>query len=150
MSVLENQVFSVAKSDVSHFAPPVSFFSNELSRLLKERTQIEVAAASGLPRSSIAQYASGDRGISVAALNELLRAFPDREDQLALVAAHLQDEIPPSLHGLITIEFPRTLRVEEPSPNAKTIDEAFATLRRRSEEDDDVRKLVLHIADVVG
>lgn len=128
----------------------MSFFSNELARLLRERTQAEISAASGLPRSSIAQYANGDRGISVTALNELLKAFPDREDQLSLQAAHLQDEIAPSLHGLITIEFPRTMRVEEPSASAKTIDEALATLRRRSGEDDDVRKLVLHIANVVG
>lgn len=128
---------------------PMGFFATELSRLMQDRTQAEVSTASGILRGTLSLYASGDRGISVNALGELLRAFPDKEDQLALVAAHLQDEIPNNLHGAITIEFPRTSRVEEASPNAKPLDVALHLIRLRAESDEDVRRLVLDLERIL-
>lgn len=129
----------------------VSHFSTTLSRLMSNYTQAEVAAASGIARSTIANYALGNVGITVGALGQLLQAFPQRDDQLALVRAHLLDEIPADAYGEIDVE-PRVSGAGEeapPAPWAKDVDGAIELLRVRAMEDEDVRRLVLDLEKVL-
>lgn len=132
----------------------MSHFSNALTRLLSGATHAEIAGASGIPRGSITQYASGDRGISVGALGQLLQAFPDAEDQLDLVRAHLRDEIPAEVFDLIDIHTkgPRSGRLQEDAPAPvwkKDLDAALDLLRVRAERDESVRKLILDLEEVL-
>lgn len=135
----------------------MSYFSTTLTALLKGRTQAEVAKASGLPRSTIANYAIDTSGITVTALGQLLQAFPDREDQLNLVRAHLRDEIPADVYAEIQIHTSMGGMVQEQSqtqsygrPWLKDLDRAFESLRVAAERDEDLRKLIIDLEKVVG
>lgn len=129
----------------------MSYFSTTLTRLLKDRTQSEIAKASGLPRSTIANYAIDTSGITVSALGQLLQAFPDHEDQMDLVRAHLRDEIPASIYDRVEIRTSGgTLREDRP-PAAwqKELDRAIDALRSAAECNEDVRRLILDLEKVI-
>lgn len=149
-------------------------FSATLSRLLQDRTQAEVAAASSLPRSSIANYAIGKSGITVGALTELLKAFPDPLDQFDLIRAHLRDEIPATHYEQIDVVrrgIPDTgtlaetnarrltkeqmQRIMNPEPVEtpiwrKNLEAALETIRVAAEKDSDTRDLVFDLAKVLS
>lgn len=132
----------------------MSYFSTTLNRLMKGRTQAEISKASGLPRSSIANYAIENSGITVTALAQLLGAFPDEQDRLDLVRAHLRDEIPAEVFDQITIATRcDSLAEDRPQPPAppwrKDIDRAIDMLRERAETDPDVRQLILDLERVL-
>lgn len=130
----------------------MSYFSQTLSRLTKDRTHAEIAAASGIPRGTVSFYASGDRGISVSALGQLLQAFPDEEDRLDLVRAHLRDEIPAEVFAAIDIRTKTTgtFREGPPAPPwKKDIDRAIEALRSKAENDEDVRRLIMDLEKVL-
>lgn len=129
----------------------VSHFSTTLTRLMSNYTQAEVASVSGIARSTIANYALGNVGITVGALGQLLRAFPQRADQLALVRAHLRDEIPADVYGEIEVEATNSSAHEDapPAPWTKDLDVAIELLRVRAMEDEDVRRLVFDLEKVL-
>jgi transcriptional regulator with XRE-family HTH domain len=130
----------------------MSYFSATLTRLLRNTTQAEVAGASGIPRSSIAQYATGDRGISVSALGQLLQAFPDPVDQLDLVRAHLRDETPPEVAHAVFIDTRTDVVREDPPPAEwhQELGQALELLRVYAEKDPDVRRVVLDLAKILA
>lgn len=155
MALFRTQVFSVAKTDTPGKDTRMSAFSNTLTRLLAGHTQSEITEASGIPRSSIAQYASGDRGISVTALGQLLKAFPSARDQYDLVAAHLQDETPATAEPLVHIS-PAALLVAEPPAeyqadpeHVRRLNHCIELLRIRAHTDEDVRQLILDLGKIL-
>lgn len=131
------------------FRTAVSHFSNCFTRLLAQSaaTQSDISATCGIPRGTISLYASAQRGISVNALEKLLTAFPDVNDQLDLVIAHLHDETPPSHGSSIRIE-PAEMVVREDPPKAyanRELEQAIELLRTRALGDQDLRNVILDL-----
>lgn len=128
-----------------------SYFSAALSRVMAGRTQAEVARAAGLPRSTVANYIVDTSGITVGALTQLLNAFPEEQDRLDLVRAHLRDETPAEVIDRIIIDCRCDSLREDPPPPPwkKDIDRAIEALRARAEADEDVRRLILDLEKVL-
>lgn len=150
----------------------MSHFSATLTRLLSGRTQSEVASAAGIPRGSLSQYATDTRGITVGALTELLKAFPDTLDQFDLIRAHLRDEIPATHYEQIDIvlkshisdgtlrETGKPLSLDEIKKQMsdgdttpawrKNLEASIATIRVAAEKDEDARNLITDLAKVLS
>lgn len=130
----------------------MGYFSNKLTQLLANRTQQPIADISGIARGTLSLYASGDRNISVGALEKLMLAFPDATERFELIRAHLQDEIPREQFNHVAI-IPNGQEVHEERFRAevydKDMDAAIALLKLAARKDEDVRKVLLDLARVV-
>jgi len=121
----------------------MKLFPRVLSDLMKSRSQADVARLSGLSQSMISHYAAGTRGITADSLSELIRAFPERSDQVRLGTAHLRDETPEDLKELIRIEFVTDAVNQEQAPYGQSIESAFELLKNRAKDNPDVRELIV-------
>ncbi len=151
MKQIEAQDFTVAISSGLRVEEIVGYFSNQLYKLLKDRTEQPVADASGLARGTISLYASGARNISAGALERLLQAFPEPGEKFALVRAYLLDQVPDSEFHSVSIE-PRTEMLEEAAapygaPD-KALSAAIEQLQQVALRDEDVRRVVLDLARI--
>ena len=124
----------------------MNHFTIALGQLTHGRTQAELARISGIPRTTISTYISGERGISVGALGELLKAFPEHE-QLELVTAHLLDEIPPAVSNRIRIKTVAAKDPNTPSPTAEDVERIrlFGKMLARAQKDKEFHQLVFSI-----
>jgi len=152
MMQMEAQDFLVAMGSGLPVEDGVGYFSNQLSELLRDRTQQPVADVSGLARGTVSLYASGARNISVDALERLLKAFADPAEKFMLVRAFLLDQVPASQFAGVTIE-PKRRMLQEAAALYGTIDKdlgaALAALQQAAVRDADVRKVLLDLARIV-
>lgn len=131
----------------------VGYFSNQLYKLLKDRTQQPVADASGLARGTVSLYASGARNISAGALERLLQAFPDPAEKFDLVRAYLLDQVPNSEFQSVSIE-PKEGMLQEAAEPYQTVDKelsaAMVRLEQAAARDKDIRKVLVDLAKIIN
>ena len=125
-----------------------SYFAAALTDLLQTRSQSEIAKISGIGQSTLSLYASGERGISVSALSELAKAFPDRGEWLNLVRAHLLDELPAEAGHEVEIGFRGYVLQEHAGSYDKDLDSTLEVLRAKA-KDPDVRAVLFDLRKIL-
>lgn len=90
----------------------MSLFSNAVSAALDAMgwSQTHLAEITGIPRPRINRYARGASSVESESLRKLVAAFPAPHDG-EILAAYLQDAIPPEFEPLVSLS--AGTRVEE-------------------------------------
>ena len=82
----------------------------------------------------------------------MLIAFGDPSDQADLIIAHLRDETPATHEQMVRIERTGEMIMREDPPQSRAtreLDQAMELLRIRADEDDDLRRVLLDLEQLV-
>jgi transcriptional regulator with XRE-family HTH domain len=83
----------------------VSQFSNQLQGAIEQQgfTQVDVCDKTGVSQGQLSRYVAGKDRPSPEALDQLAKAF-DEKNRTRLLVAYLEDDIPPGMRALATVK----------------------------------------------
>jgi transcriptional regulator with XRE-family HTH domain len=92
----------------------MSQFSNQLQAAIESQdfTQTYVCDQTGISQGQLSRYVNGKNRSSPEALDQLCKIF-DKDNQVKILLAYLEDDIPPRMKNLVRVEPKGAARVPE-------------------------------------